>query len=166
MQSFFRPEEEHVHSGEGEIIVPFSKWDQKMNQRIRALNLHVAHADSNCFSTPGAGGLDLGIGVQRRCDAERVPGAVGEIGLAMCADLELCLHTREGIRHQDFVRARLQVQRVTPVKLFICRRRFFVRQPETRSRFLHSRWARRLGKMLVDKVTDLPDSIFQLTPFS
>lgn len=45
VQIFFRLEEEHVHSGEGKVVIPFPKWDEEMYERFRRiLDLLIGHA--------------------------------------------------------------------------------------------------------------------------
>src|SRR5687767_1810646 len=116
VQYFFRPEEKHVGSGGYQIVIPLTKRDEEMDERLCALELSPGHAQVDRLRALGTGGFDPGVCVQGGRDAERVPGAIGEIGLTVRVDLEGSLHARKRVRHQDLVRAGLEVERVAFVK--------------------------------------------------
>jgi len=53
-------------------------------------NFPVLDFQLNRITTLGANGFDDRVGVERGGDSEHVPGAVGEVGLAVRVDLEIC----------------------------------------------------------------------------
>jgi len=43
VQCFFRPEEKHIRSSEGKIVIPLPKRDKEMHSCVRLLDLSIRH---------------------------------------------------------------------------------------------------------------------------
>lgn len=112
------------------------------------------------FSALSAGRLDLRVDVQRGRDAKRVPGAVGEVGFVIRVNLEGSLDAGKRIRHQDVMRARVQEKGMALMKRLVSGGSLFVSQSEAPRDLIHIWRTSRLGKVLIDKGTDIPEYVF------
>lgn len=113
----------------------------------------------NGFSALSAFRFDFGVDVQRGRNAERVPGAIGEIGFVVSVYFESSLHARKRIGDQDAMRAGLQEKRMALMKRLISGGGLLVSQSEAFRSFLHTRRTSGIRKMLVDKGANIPESV-------
>ena len=70
----FRPEEQDVRSGVGDVVPEMRGGDEQVDDAV-AVGAAVLDTARDRLARPGAHGLDPRIDVERRRDAERVPGA-------------------------------------------------------------------------------------------
>src|SRR5262245_24182392 len=92
----FRPEEEHVASGENDIVPPFCGWDQAVEEpggRCRAISVY---RKMKGLAGLRAAGVNLTRLMECRDYTQGIPGTVGEVLLSSCRDDVLCRHTRKG----------------------------------------------------------------------
>jgi hypothetical protein len=83
---FLRLEKEHVASGEDNIVPPFRRRDQAVEEpvgRFRSLKTYIELQRFPGLRTLGVNGRSL---LQCRRDAERIPGAVGKVAGAIGFD--------------------------------------------------------------------------------
>ena len=70
----FRPEEQDVRSGVGDVVPEVRGRDEQVDDAV-AVGAAVLDAARNRLARPRAGGVDPHIAIERGRDAERVPGA-------------------------------------------------------------------------------------------
>ena len=109
-RAFFRPEEEHLASGEDDVLPPLCSRHQAVEQPPGGLGAAVGHREIERLQrllTPGVNDRRL---VQRGRDAESVPGAVGVVRDTPGRHPVLRRDARERRGHSDRLAVRLQHQ--------------------------------------------------------
>ena len=97
---FFRLEEKHGRSGEGQVFVPAGEGQREMNKQAArggvpaagdcgGSNVSTFDFHLNRLIALRANRFDDRVRVERGRDAEHIPGAVGEIGLVIGLDFEV-----------------------------------------------------------------------------
>jgi hypothetical protein len=76
---FFRPEEEHIVSGEDNIIPPFCRRDKAVKEPVRRLWPLQTDLEMKRLSRLRAMGVNRPRLMECRQDAERVPSAIGKV---------------------------------------------------------------------------------------
>ncbi len=93
-------------------------------------------------------------------DAEHVPGAVGEVSLAIRMDFEFCRNPRERICHTDGQCLWFEEEGVAVVQFLEKFAGFFGGDIKVRDGFVHAGRVGSVCEVVVDKVSDLPENIF------
>src|SRR5689334_9938024 len=88
----FRPEEEHLASGEDDVVPPARRRDDAVEEPVARLGTVARDLQAKGLHRLLAARLDDGLLVERRRDAEGVPGAVRVVGDALRADDVLRLY--------------------------------------------------------------------------
>src|SRR6185436_7897325 len=109
LQGIFRPEETDRRSGKDYILVPSSKWHEKMDYFAGADDLALPHTQRQGGPGMGAYGSNRGFACpERGHDSKTVPGAVRLVGRVVDFDLKGRGDCGKGVRHADGERPRFE----------------------------------------------------------
>src|SRR5436853_480774 len=97
----FRPEEEHVRSGEPDVVPPARGWDAEMDDARGRGETTAVHAHIQAIATMGAPGAHGAGATEHGHDPERVPDAVAEPRSALDVRGERRGDRGERVRHPD-----------------------------------------------------------------
>lgn len=100
----FRPEEQDVRSRIDDVIPETRGRHEQVDDSV-AEGRAAAHAACNGLTRPGARAVDVGIGMKRRWNAERVPRARREPRSALCVHSKPIRHRRKRRRGPQSHRA-------------------------------------------------------------
>src|SRR5258708_30283861 len=84
--TFFRPEEKHVVSGENNVVPPLGRGNKTMKKPVARQRTFQTNLQIQRFTGLFAPGMNPPRAMQRRRYAERIPGAIREIFLPIHDD--------------------------------------------------------------------------------
>ncbi len=125
-----------------------------MEQEQLVIGSPITHVERNRLAAIGAGSLDVAIGVQRRTDPERVPGAVAVPPPSGSLNAVRGRHRREWVGHSNLDGARAEHERMLAMKRTPGSLDLYAREVRGARHFLNRRSPTQLDKHPVGQVAN------------